>query len=402
MRVLWFVSSLEKVGGGERFALEAVAALRAKGHEAILVCDRFHPDASFGGRYDLSGTKVLEQKYQPGQGYLRRVLAKFFGLIALWNAVRSSAPQLLVCQSEFDAIKIGIIARFLRCPYRVYVFGQMFQFKTDISRYSTVFRRHLRTIVASRPGYRDTVTLPPPSLPVPVMLVNEAVSRLKYWALRRADRVFVLSSQVKWEVGLLYGRAAVVSRAAFHDSYIEQSAFERAALLRVPLRLLSVCRLVDKKRVDVILRGFLLSGIEGVLHVVGAGPEMERLVEIAGQAVPEGRIIFKGGVDDKELERELAEADCFISMDIGDFDISVVEAMGKGKRAIVARDFDLADFGPALTGVHPVDPDPDSVAAILRTVVTMPAPTSSNIPILRGLTWETLAEAVVQGVPLAR
>ncbi len=195
--------------------------------------------------------------------------------VECWRCIASSgtfAPELVICQSEFDAIKLYLLSHVLRFRYRVLVFGQMYQFKTDITRYSTVFRRHLKTIVASRPGYRDTVAMPPPHLSLPIRVINEIVSRLKYRALRKAEHIFTVSNQVQWEVSLLYGRAATVCRAAFTESFLDVGAIGQPRPVGHPIRLLSVSRLVDKKRVDLTIAAFTLADCEATLTIVGSGP----------------------------------------------------------------------------------------------------------------------------------
>lgn len=398
MKVLWFVSSLEQKGGGERFVLEGAQALRGQGHDVHVACDRLDAAASFDGRYDLSGVLCTAQAFDRGAGYASRAFNKLRGVLALHGVIRRLAPDVVVCQSEFDAIKLYLLSRVLRFRYRVFVFGQMYQFKTDISRYASVFRRHLDTIVASRPGYRETVTMPPPKLPRVTNAINEIVSRLKYRALRAADRVFTLSHQVKWEVSLVYGCDAVVCRAAFDEAYIDQALVTQPRGVGRPVRLLSVSRLVDKKRVHLTIEAFAASALNGHLTIIGGGPEEARLHALAKQCRRSADITFLGMVDDATLQRELAAADCFVSMDIGDYDISVVEAMGKGLRVLVASDFDLTEFGPGFGGVLSVEPAVAPLTAAIEAIPTMAPPSAANLPALRRLTWQSLGRTTVEGL----
>ena len=394
MKILWFVSSLEQKGGGERFVLEGVKALCALGHDTQVACDRLDAAASFDGRYDLSEVVCNAQSFDQTAGYASRGLNKLLGAVALHRVIRRLAPDLVICQSEFDAIRLYLLSFLLPIRYRVFVFGQMYQFKTDITRYSTVFRRHLETIVSSRPGYRDTVAMPPPRLPFFTKLLNEVISRLKYRALSRADRVFTVSNQVQWEVSLVYGRQAQVCRAAFDDAFIDRHAITHPRQVGSPLRLLSVSRLVDKKRIDLTIAAFSASKQRATLTIIGAGPEELRLKRLAAASQRATDIRFLGAVDDETLIRELKSADCLISMDIGDYDISVVEAMGKGLRVVVATDFDMTEFGNEFGGAVSVNPDPATLAAAIDGIGTMRAPAEANLPVLQRLTWQSLALTV--------
>jgi glycosyltransferase involved in cell wall biosynthesis len=394
MKLLWFVSSLEQKGGGERFVLEAVHALRAQGHDAHLACDRLAEAASFDGRYDLSRVICTARPFDLRASYARRALNKLRGAVALARVVRHLKPELVICQSEFDAIRLYLLSRVLAFRYRVFVFGQMYQFKTDITRYSTVFRRHLEAIVASRPGYRATVTMPPPKLPTLTWAINEVVSRLKYRAVRAADRVFTVSTQVQWEVSLVYGVKATVCRAAFAEPFIDTRAVTQPRPVGAPMRLLSVSRLVDKKRIDLTIAAFSAATQRATLTIIGAGPEEERLRQLAAASPRRADIAFLGAVDDATLQRELATADCLVSMDIGDYDISVVEAMGKGLRVVVATDFDMTEFGNEFGGAVSVNPDPATLAAAMDGISTMRPPGPANLPVLQRLTWQALARTV--------
>ena len=402
MKIVWLVSTLEQKGGGERFVLEGSLALRALGHQVTVVCDRVHADASFDGRYDLSEVVSTERHAISGGHYALRALNKLRAAWALFGILRGLSPDLVICQSEFDAIRLFLVSRLKRFPYRVFVFGQMYQFSTDISRYSSVFRRHLETIVASRPGYRDTVAMPPPKLGLLTTCANEVVSRLKYRALRAADRVFTLSNQVRWEVSLIYGRDAAVCRAAFDASYIDARRVANPAPVGQTLRILSVCRLVEKKRVALTIAAFSASSLKGRLFIVGTGSDEQRLKDLAASSPRRDDICFLGAIDDAQLQREIAAADCFVSMDVGDFDISVVEAMGKGLRVIVPTDFDMSEFGAEFSGVSVVAPDVQTLARAIEAIPAMSQPTEANIPALHRLTWQSMAQTCVTGISSPR
>ncbi|RKT59639.1 glycosyltransferase involved in cell wall biosynthesis [Azonexus fungiphilus] len=396
MKILWFVSSLEQKGGGERFVLETVQSIRADGHDVKIVCDRMHADASFDGRYDLSDVLCTHQELSPKAGYLKKALNKLWGMTSLFRIILSQKPELLICQSEFDAIKLYLISRFLKFRYRVFVFGQMYQFKTDITRYSSVFRQHLEKIIASRPGYKETVMMPPPKLGPLVRWTNELVSRLKFRAIWNADRVFTVSRQVQWEVSLIYQRAdARVCRAAFDVSYIDHDAISSPRQVGSPLQLLSVNRLVGKKRIDLMISAFEMCTLDAYLTIIGTGPEECRLKALASQSSKKDRITFLGAVSDELLLNQLKMADCLISLDIGDYDITVVEALGKGVRVVVASDFDTSEFENGFSGLVSVPPEIKALATAIDNIPCMPAPSQSNIDVLNGLTWQTLARSCV-------
>ncbi|HKR13396.1 MAG TPA: glycosyltransferase family 4 protein [Pyrinomonadaceae bacterium] len=113
-----------------------------------------------------------------------------------------------------------------------------------------------------------------------------------------------------------------------------------------PLRLLSVCRLVPKKGVDVILKALALLRSESECRyryrIVGGGPELSRLKALASDLNLED-VEFVGPVSPDVVQRELAHADVFVlgarRMPDGDRDgipNAMLEAMAAGIPVIVS------------------------------------------------------------------
>jgi glycosyltransferase involved in cell wall biosynthesis len=193
---------------------------------------------------------------------------------------------------------------------------------------------------------------------------------------------------------LVYGVHATVCRAAFAEPYIDTRAVTQPRPVGAPMRLLSVSRLVDKKRIDLTIAAFSAARQPATLTIIGGGPEEVRLRQLAAASPRSADIVFLGAVDDATLQRELAAADCLVSMDIGDYDISVVEAMGKGLRVVVATDFDMTEFGNEFGGAVSVHPDPATLAAAIDGIGSMRPPGPANLAVLQRLTWQSLARTV--------
>ena len=54
MNIVWFVSSLDKFGGGERFVLSAASKLNSMGHDCKIITDQINFDAFSDFDYNLS------------------------------------------------------------------------------------------------------------------------------------------------------------------------------------------------------------------------------------------------------------------------------------------------------------------------------------------------------------
>jgi len=119
---------------------------------------------------------------------------------------------------------------------------------------------------------------------------------------------------------------------------------ERATRDGAPLRLLSVCRLVPKKGIDVILRALALLGPEVPCRyrIVGGGPERAQLYGLARELGLPG-VEFVGPLPPDIIPTELAQADVFVlglrTARDGDRDgvpNAVLEAMAAGVPVVVS------------------------------------------------------------------
>jgi len=94
---------------------------------------------------------------------------------------------------------------------------------------------------------------------------------------------------------------------------------------------LVVSALVPYKRVELAVRA--MEGRAEQLIVVGEGPEMERLVRMAGPNVS-----FRGWVGDGELVELYAGCRAVIHPAVDDFGMVMVEALAAGKPVVVSRE----------------------------------------------------------------
>ena len=98
----------------------------------------------------------------------------------------------------------------------------------------------------------------------------------------------------------------------------------------------SASRLDRPKRIDLIVEGYLQSGVDMPLRIAGSGPDEDRLRTLA-QGNP--NIHFLGRLTDTQLADEYADAFCvpFVPHE-EDYGLITVEAMQSGKAVITASD----------------------------------------------------------------
>jgi len=106
-----------------------------------------------------------------------------------------------------------------------------------------------------------------------------------------------------------------------------------------PGRILHLGRLVKWKRVDLLIEAvsqLSARGNELELHIVGSGPEEQRLKQLARQKAPEGSVKFLGSIYDPEsLAREIMASSIYVLAGMGG--LSINEAMAYGKAVICSR-----------------------------------------------------------------
>jgi glycosyltransferase involved in cell wall biosynthesis len=153
-------------------------------------------------------------------------------------------------------------------------------------------------------------------------LLGPLMRPLRRWdqaAARRADLYIANAQQVRARIRHVYGRdAEVVYPPVDVERFTPRERGER---------LLVISRLLPYKRVDLIVRAATRAGIG--LDVVGMGPSLERLRELAGPTVE-----FHGRVDDDVVVELLEGCRALCVAATEDFGIVPVEANAAGKPVV--------------------------------------------------------------------
>lgn len=151
-----------------------------------------------------------------------------------------------------------------------------------------------------------------------------------------------------------------------------------------PIRVLTVCRLVEKKGIDTLLRGLAESrsrhGIDARLVVAGDGPLRARLKSLARELGCGDRVEWLGDVDNDRVRRLMDEADLFAlpcrpdaEGDRDGIPVALMEAMACGL-PVVAGDLpavrELVRDGE--TGLLISGADPDALAGHLARLANEP------------------------------
>lgn len=140
-----------------------------------------------------------------------------------------------------------------------------------------------------------------------------------------------------------------------------------------PLRLVTLCRLVEKKGIDVLIRALPLMKTRAHLVVAGDGPEMEALKGLSRELGCEDRVEWLGAVENETARHVLRQARVFVlpcrtdaNGDRDGIPVALMEAMACG---LVVVSGDLPAIRELIehesSGLLLEDDDPQKLARLL-------------------------------------
>jgi glycosyltransferase involved in cell wall biosynthesis len=145
--------------------------------------------------------------------------------------------------------------------------------------------------------------------------------------------------------------------------------------------ILTVSRLDDIKRIDLLIRAFDVlkrTHPEAVLVIVGIGPDESRLRALASE-LGTADIVFAGYVPDEQLWDFYATSDVFVTPALADFNIAPYEALALRCRVVWSSEMDPDEALRQSAGVLTVEPEVRAFADAIARSFSMPRPAASDI-----------------------
>lgn len=179
------------------------------------------------------------------------------------------------------------------------------------------------------------------------VLLHHAVRR----GMRNASAVSAMTQYTFREMDELYGIKPVIIHIGGKEIQCKQ--LPRAVRLGERFRLLSVCRLETSKRIDWILEAIarleattphLSQKVDWVIDIVGDGPQMASLKEMAVNLRLDDRVTFHGYISDDALESIYRKSHLFLMPAKQGFGLPAVEALERGMPAIVHRESGVSEI----------------------------------------------------------
>jgi glycosyltransferase involved in cell wall biosynthesis len=375
-RLVWITNTLHTAGGGTRLLFEGIQYYKSIGIDAHIITWDFDEEALFGGTYSRDSVHIIGDKHSASavRSTFNRAATRVGTFGRLRRLIAEINPDIVLNQSEYDCTLLYLALRGTRYEYATLIFGQMFQAHEDTMKYALMYRRHFNAIRSSTPGYQELVPLQRPKTGALSRLTTETLGVARYPAMRNARRIFVFSKQVQWENHKLYGVSSIIAKGAFPRAIVGKP-------IGYPIDehrdrpgqkiILSLCRLIRKKRVDLKLRAFhqcLERGTIGdaKLLIGGKGEDYDQLVALAGDLKLGDRVKFLGFVPDADVYPLTAACDSYMSLDVADFDISPFEALALKRPVIWSSEMDTDDFLSSCPAVFAVPPTVDAVADAIK------------------------------------
>jgi len=375
-KIVWFSSGLLQSGGGERLILEGIKHFENMGIETYLLVYNFDKKVALDETYNPN-VFLIGKDIEKSNPLYPKLLTSLMRIFILRKKIICINPDIIISQGQWgDSVPPYIATLYTSYPHAVHVFGSMFSFSDEFSKYTFIFKRHFNEIRQSVFGYKEIIPTKSPKLGLIKRTKLEIEAFLKYLSVNNAKIIFVLSNQNKWEVKKLYGRNAIVLRGAFQKSIFDyepkESIKQKLNLIDKKI-ILNINRLVPKKRVDLCIRAFemIAKKRKDVFLVIGGtGPEENNLRELVKQLDLQSYIKFVGFIPEKELWDYYLCCDVFVQLDLADFNIAPFVALALGRKVVWSTEMEIDEDLKQNRFIFPTNPEVIDVVTAIENALT--------------------------------
>lgn len=205
-------------------------------------------------------------------------------------------------------------------------------------------------------------------------------------AVRNADRIVVLSEQVRGQMAQHYGVQPVIVRAGVDSEAFKSgdglAARQRLGISDSSFLLLTVCELMPRRRLEDVIRAvrILVDESQDLIYVVAGrtshSPEYTRFVQAEASALGlDGHVRFTGEIPEAALPDIYHACDAFVwaSDENQSWGLAPMEAMAAGKPVIVSRANGLAEvLENGQTALLVMPRSPEAISAAVKRLIAGP------------------------------
>lgn len=363
MKIVWFNTKLITSGGGERLSLETLRAFKKSGHEIQYVVFNYASENVFDGLYDDIPVTYKYKGARPKK-YLtpfHRIYWVLSNRLWLRKQIKCIKPDIIyVPATWYQANELFLSCLFMKINYAVHIYGSMFAFDASAEKlkYGKIFKHAFINIRNSLESYQTTVPEKLPKMSIIERYRLERDSLIKYLAVKKAKKIYVLSKRNAEESQLLFNRKAIVHKGAYPEvifNYKSKLDLRKKYNIQTESPVfLSISRLAKNKRIDLCIKGFAefyKREQKGILLIGGRGSELEYLQLLVEEYGLDDKVLFVGFIPDIELWDYMQSCDVFVHLDLADFDIAPLEALALGSSVIWSEDMDMPELSDSINNI---------------------------------------------------
>lgn len=332
-------------GGSERITLEEEKYFKAMGINTTILS--FDYDSSvFNNTYSPNIKLIHPQKFS--RFFWIKILQK---ILTLRAAIQKLQPDYILGVGEEGCIYLYFGTLFTHYKYSAHVpqtifwdlqtYGDMWDISPLLlGRYSRIFEPVYKEIRNFTAGHKESLPKFIPKMSIKKKIFSEIIGLVTYIAVRKSRHIFVLSKIMAWEVNKMYKRGTIILKGAYPESifgYMPLQNIKEKLGVQDKKIVLSLCRLEEKKRVDLTIKAFavLVEKREDIALIIGGSGTVEvELKNLAQNLGLNGKVFFPGFIHETEMYDYYYYCDVFVSADHSDYDITTYMALGFGKKVV--------------------------------------------------------------------
>jgi glycosyltransferase involved in cell wall biosynthesis len=173
--------------------------------------------------------------------------------------------------------------------------------------------------------------------------------------------------------------------------------------LAKPIKVLTVCRLISRKRIDLLVKAAGQArelGLDVQLNIAGEGNLMEALKKLANRLKVADRVVFMGRVPVEQMPQVYRDNDIFVmSSEHEGMSNAMLEAMASGLPIITTRCEGVEELITD-NGIIVETPGPRDIAAAIKELIQQPQTYSSMSAASRKraemFSWSSVASRYLQ------
>ncbi|OUJ19315.1 Glycosyltransferase, AglL family [Methanonatronarchaeum thermophilum] len=327
---------LDKLGGAERVVIQECNFLNENGHNVYLLTSKI--SSKVLEDYDLSSdVKVICLN---GDSIIRHSLH----IRSILRDIQPDFVNIHYKEAEFYLAQLGFSEK---PKIYIQVHGSPFWFKNNSNLAPHLKKEEVNTILKEKHMEFQKNIPKSPSVHLLKVYLHEFFKEKAY---KSANIVFATTPQVKHEIKALYGIDSKVIYEGISNSWINQKPI-KINLTDHEYSILTVSRLDERKRIDILINAMKEVDIDAELIIVGKGEDKDRLKKIVKKQNLEKKVRFEGYIPDEKLPNYYASADLFATTGWISYGLTPLEAYLMNTKVLISEDVGAKYVLDGLNGV---------------------------------------------------